>query len=275
MSTPLISPAEFMSAAPAALSGSSPWAQRYANEIRRTITEHAMYSPRSLQAHLGPSELGAACDRQIVGKLVGAERTNHVSDPWPSILGTATHAWLSDCMTADNVRRGVTRWLTEHRVTPMEGHSGTADLYDAFEQAVVDWKILGDSSLSHIRSASGPPRRYVVQLLLYKLGYIKLGLPVKRVVLAALPRSAATLDGMYVWERQHSLADDDLLTEVFADTERRKILAQAVQNGQLTLNQIPVVPDDRECYFCPLYRPQSATDHGPGCPGTINQKGTS
>jgi len=269
-----MSPAEFMRSAPAVLSGNSPWAQRYANEIRRTITEHAMYAPRSLQVHLGPSELGAPCDRQIVGKLIGAERTNHVADPWPSIVGTAVHAWLSNCLTADNLRRGVTRWLPEHRVTPMDGHSGTADAYDALEQSVDDWKILGDSSLSHIRSLNGPPRRYIVQLLLYGLGYRRLGLPVKRVVLIALPRTAGTLDGMYVWERQHSPADDDLLQEVFADTERRKILATAVLAGQLTLNDIPIVPDDRECYFCPLYRPQAATDSGPGCPGTITQKGT-
>jgi hypothetical protein len=155
----------------------------------------------------------------------------------------------------------------------MDGHSGTADAYDALEQSVVDWKILGDSSLSHIRSVDGPPRRYVVQLLLYGLGYRKLGMPVKRVVLAALPRTAGTLDGMYVWERQHSPADDALLQEVFADTERRKILASAVQSGALTLNDIPIVPDDRECYFCPLYRPQAATDSGSGCPGTIAPKG--
>ena len=138
----------FMASAPAPLNGSSPWAQRYAAELRRVLTEHAERAPRSLQLHLGPSELGVPCDRQVAGKMAGLPRTNHVADPWPSIRGTALHAYAADAFTADNRRRGLIRWVAEQRVTPHPDHPGTADLYDAAEQAVVDHKFLGESSMA-------------------------------------------------------------------------------------------------------------------------------
>jgi len=129
--------------------------------------------------------------------------------------------------------------------------------------------------MAKVRAAAGPSRKYVVQLLLYGLGYLLLGLPVRRVVLAAYPATAASLDGLYVWERALTgedgqlLADNtQLITEVFAQTKTRQLYATELHAGRLTLNQIPMTPDSDECYFCPFYRPQSARDGGPGCPGT-------
>jgi hypothetical protein len=263
------SPAEFMAAAPAPLNGSSPWASRYAAEMRRVAVEHAARAPRTLQVHLGPSELGHACDRQVVGKMAGLPATNHVSDPWPSIVGTAVHAWLADAFTADNGRRGSVRWLPEFRVTPHPDHPGTGDLYDGIEETVGDHKCLGPTSMAKVRSADGPPRHYVVQLLLYGRGFRLLGLPVRRVALIAWPRTAATLDGLYVWERPYTPADDELLAEVFEQTETRAAVAVEVRAGRLDLMQVPATPSNDDCFFCPYYRPQSARDGGSGCPGTL------
>lgn len=267
-----MSPAEFLSAAPAtSAAGSSPWAARYASELRRVLHEHAARAPRTLQQHLGPSEIGVECDRQVVGKLAALPATNHVSDPWPSIVGTACHAYAEEAFSADNDRRGL-RWLTEFRVTPHPDHPGTADLYDAQEQAVVDHKFLGESSMAKVRKA--PPRKYKVQLLLYGLGYYKLGLPVKRVVLAAYPRTAASLDGLYVWERAFSDAEGQILPDVlellglvFDQTAERQVLAQRLLRKEIGLMDVPVAPDDSECYFCSFFRPQAAQDGGVGCPG--------
>lgn len=256
-----------MSAAPARLEGNSPWAARYAGELRRVVTEQANGSARNRQRHLGPSELGVPCDRQVVGKLAGLPVTNHVADPWPSVVGTAVHAWLADAFTGDNARRGEVRWLAEQRVTPHPDHAGTADLYDAAETAVVDHKCLGESSMAKVRSTGGPPLKYIIQLLLYGKGYRNLGLPVTRVVLAAYPRTAATLDGLYVWERATGPQDDVLIEEVFRLTDRRKALAEEVLSGLKTFTDIPISADDSECFFCPFYRPQSKRDNGPGCPG--------
>lgn len=258
-------PAEFMAAAPSALNGNSPWASRYASELRQVVHEHARNSARNLQHHLGPSELGSPCDRQVVGKLAGVPATNHVVDPWASVIGTAVHAWLADAFSADNSRHGV-RWVAEQRVMPHPEHAGTADLYDAVEQAVIDHKILGETSMAKIRPPGNPPQRYVIQLLLYGKGYRILGLPVRRVALAAYPRTSHTLNGLYVWEREASPADDELIEKVFELTWQRKLLAQEVMNGR-PLNSVPAFPSDDECFFCPFYRPQSAHDNGPGCPG--------
>lgn len=260
--------AEFMSAAPAPLGGNTPWSARYASELRRVVHEHSARSARSQQIHLGPSELGSPCDRQVAGKMAGLPATNHVSDPWPSVVGTAVHAWLAEAFAAQNRRYGL-RWVPEQRVTPHPDHPGTADLYDGKELAVVDHKVIGESSMAKVRSPQGPPRRYVVQLLLYGKGYRLLGLPVHRVALAAYPRTASTLDGLYVWEREASPADDALIEEVFAQTIIRKAMADDIRAGRKTLSDIPSHPDSDECFFCDFYRPQAAHDHGPGCPGTV------
>lgn len=259
-----ISANEFMAKAPPPLNGSSAWAARCASELRRVLYDHAAHAPRSLQAHLGPSELGAICDRQVAGKLAGIASTNHVSDGWPSIRGTALHTMAEQAFSADNIRHGI-RWVTEQKVTPHPDHPGTADLYDAVEQAVIDHKFLGPTSMAKIRN--GPPRHYIVQLLLYARGYRLLGLPVRRVALAAYPATAGSLDGLYVWDRVHTPADDELLEEVFAQTAIRKQWAAAILTGTADLMDVPATPNDGNCIFCPFFRPQAAHDGGVGCPG--------
>lgn len=269
------SPADFMSSAPPPPGGSSPWASRYASELRRVLLEHAARAPRTLQQHLGPSELGVPCDRQVAGKMAALPATNHVVDPWPSMVGTACHAYAEEAFKAANTRDGLLRWVTETKVTPHPDHPGTADLYDAVEQCVVDHKFLGPSSMTKVRSRW--PRHYQVQLLLYGLGYHRMGLPVRRVVLAAYPRTAASLDGLYV--RDLYFTDEhgqilpevlELLTLVFAETKVRRSYAEQITAGQLQLMDIPSVPDSDDCYFCPFFRPQAAKDGGAGCPGTAS-----
>lgn len=270
--------AEFMKAAPPSLNGNTPFAQRYAGVLKRVFHDAAARAPRTLQQHLGPSELGVMCDRQVAGKLAALPVTNHVTDPWPSIVGTACHAWAADAFTADNARYGYTRWLAEQRVTPHPEHPGTADLYDSAELAVVDHKFLGESSLAKVKKA--PPRKYVVQLLLYGLGYINLGLPVERVILAAYPRTGSSLDGMYVWEHPTSYdgADAELLTTVFNQTQVRKNWAQHILTAADPMKALRDVPADTgedrdtECYFCPFYRPQASQDGLYGCPGPDGAK---
>ena len=104
------------------------------------------------------------------------------------------------------------RWLTETRVSPHPLHPGTADLYDALEGVLGDLKVLGPTSMAKVQSPDGPSRRYKVQMLLYAAGFRNFGLPVKRIALIALPRTAATLDSMYVWGHDCG-PDDDLLVE--------------------------------------------------------------
>jgi len=263
------SPADFMGDAPVrSVSGNTEWAARMARTVKDVVIRASNRAPRSLQVHLGPSELGVECDRQVVGKLVSEPRTNHVADPWPSVVGTAVHAWLADAFEADNQLTDQQRWYAERRVTPHPEHPGTGDLYDAHERAVLDHKCLGQTSLDKVRSGR-VPRKYRRQLLLYGLGFLRRGLPVERVGIIAYPRTGSTLDSLYVWEAPFDGDAYIELADTFAETARRKRQAAEVLTGHLTLAQVPRAPSSDECYFCPFYRPQSGHDGGPGCPGTV------
>jgi hypothetical protein len=261
------SPAEFMSRAPRPFAGNTPWAEQYALDLRRVVVDHAAHSPRSLQKELGPSEIGTPCDRQVVGKLAGIERTNHIVDPWASIVGTALHAWFAKAFDWDNERLGYLRWLTEFRVHPHPDHPGTGDLYDFNHRAVVDHKNFGDTSMNHLRKV-GMPIRYYIQLLLYALGFRNMGLPVDRVVLVAWPRTKSSLDTTYVHETVLLPEHDDIIKATFERMKTRKALAELVSAGILTLNDIVPTPSDEECYLCPFYRADVLTDpHARGCAG--------
>lgn len=259
---------EFMKASPAPLNANSAWGSRYASELRRIVIDYANRAPRSLQRHLGPSEIGHVCHRQIAGKLAGLPATNHVMDPWPSIMGTAGHAWMEGCLSAHNTKLGRVRFLTEYRVTPtmgFEGHPGTGDGYDGDEEAVIDHKFLGRTSMDKLRK-DGPPRHYLVQFFLYMLGFQALGLPVRRIVLLAWPRTGSSLDGMYVWEHEVTEADFDFLRDVVKpELDYRKQWAAALVTGAAQLTDVPA--DTRDCAFCPFYRPEAARTGGAGCPG--------
>lgn len=261
---------EFFAAAPRPANASDEWAASYGQTLKGIVTRYAQRLPRNVQKHLGPSELGHECDRQVVAKMAGAKITNHVADPWASVMGTAGHAFVADAFDWDNTHNGYLRWLTEARVTPDPGpdpHPGTADLYDAFYRCVVDHKFQGDSTRAKLKS-SGPPRHYLVQLLLYRRGYLHLGLPVDRIVIASWPRTKSTLNDMYVWSHVPTAADDKLVDDVLAQTRFRQEVANAVTAGRFDLMDVPASPEDTECFFCGLYRPQAFYDGAYGCPGT-------
>ena len=265
---------DFLAHTPRSTNASDAWAERYAAELKGIVTRYAGRLPRSVQRHLGPSELGHECDRQVVAKMAGAPVTNHVADPWASIMGTAGHAFVADAFDWDNKHNGYYRWLTEQRVTPDPGpdaHPGTADLYDAHELALVDHKFQGDSTRARLRN-QGPPRHYLVQTLLYRRGYLNVGFPVKRVVIVSWPRTKSSLDEMYVWSHVPTAADEKLVDDVLVQTRYRQLVADAVREGRFNLMDVPASPEDNECYFCGLYRPQALYDGLYGCPGTLLEK---
>lgn len=248
------------------ITSNSALGMRVAAELRQAVTQAQDRSPRSLQVHLGPSEIGNACHRQIAGKLAGLPATNHVSDPWPSFVGTATHDRLANAVEA--FRPG--RWQAERKVTPIEGHSGTADLYDAELRAVIDHKVLGRTS--HAKIVAGKlPRHYYVQLLLYGLGYMRAGMPVERVMLAAWSRGGMLPD-LYVWDHELTAEDMRLLEHVLlSELPYRKAWAAAITAGSATLRDVPIGTETPECYFCPYWRPEAKVNpEAGGCPGVPN-----
>ena len=222
-----------------------------AAEMREVVRKASQRAPRSQQVHLGPSEIGSECDREVAGKLAGLEATNHVTDPWPSVVGTAVHAWMEEAFTADGPR-----WLTERKVTPApdapareNGHTGTADLFDLQTATLIDHKILGRSTHDKL-VRHGPPAHYRAQLLLYARGYQHAGVPVRRVALAAWPRAGATLGGLHVWGLELNADTDSEVDQLLTVTmPRRYAQADALRAGA-PLSSIPATPS-AHCYFCP------------------------
>lgn len=244
-------------------SGNCPEAVAIAAELREAVRLASSRTSRSLQIHLGPSEIGEPCHRQVVGKLAGYPETNHVADPWPSYVGSAVHEALARDLAALRPEQ----WWTERRVVPIEGHSGTADLYDAVRCGVEDHKILGVTTHDKVRR-HGPGRRYFVQLLLYGRGYKRLGKQVDFVALLAWARTGG-LSGLYVWYHALTPEDDQLLDYITTvELPWRKQVAAMVTAGQLHLLAVPIGVDHPDCYFCPFYRPEQATNPAvTGCPG--------
>lgn len=271
-----------------AMNGNSAWAQRYSQELREVVVRYADRLPRNVQRHLGPSELGHKCDRQLVGKMAGVslsrEHSNNLHDPWASIVGTAIHAfleaafkWESTRLIAEFMKQATglepqTRWYTEKRVTPDPAspspHPGTADLYDAQTKTLNDHKCQSEGVRDKLRR-HGPPHHYFMQMLLYAVGYMHEGFDVQRICLVSWPRTHSTLDDMYVWEHVITAEDIALVVGLIEKTEIREQLAQLVAKGDVDLFEIPATPSDEDCQYCPFFRPDAA--YNPkvrGCPGT-------
>jgi hypothetical protein len=79
-------------------------------EIIRWADEN---SPRSLQAQIGPSELGTPCDRKLAYKLANNREINKRRDPWPAIVGTGIHHWLEGAVNRFQEHYGLATYLTE------------------------------------------------------------------------------------------------------------------------------------------------------------------
>jgi hypothetical protein len=283
-----------------AMNGNSAWAQRYSQELREVVVRYADRLPRNVQRHLGPSELGHLCDRQLVGKMagvsLGAAGTNRMHDPWASIVGTAIHAFLEEAFKWESQRLveeirnpplgsmyarrepvpGDVRWFTEKRVTPDPAspmpHPGTADLYDAKTFTLNDHKCQSEGVRDKLRR-HGPPHHYYMQMLLYAVGYMHEGFRVDQICLVSWPRTHSTMDDMYVWHHVITAEDIAAVTDLIHKTQIREQLAQFVVNREMDFWQIPATPSEADCQYCPYFRPDAATNPNvKGCPGTAGVK---
>ena len=266
--------ANYAAQVPVMAGGNTEYAARYGRELRKIVVLHAKRQPRSTQRELGPSELGHQCDQAVVSKMCGTPATNNVIGPWASLMGTWGHAGLEQFFRQENAYTGTARWIPEQKVraNALANHPGTADLYDAQTKTLVDHKFLGKSSMAKLM-AQGPPRYYFVQMIIYGQGYMdQFGLQVNRVILAAWPRTSSDLDDMYCWEWPWVQAEADaILREVAALTAARKEVAKLVMSRQFAIDQVRRTPGEY-CIFCTRFRPQSALDNGPGCPGSYGEK---
>lgn len=234
--------------------------------IATAITQH----PRSLQQQIGPSEIGTPCARRLGHKLAGTPAAREQSPAWRPTVGVATHEWLADTFRADNARYTPDeRWLVETSVWvgDVDGVmiTGSADLYDARMQWVIDWKIVGPGSLKKYRAAVNrgdcPSEQYRTQLHLYGRGFTQLGagLPVDRVAIVFLP-SAGELTDAVVWDERY---DEQVALDALAR-------ADGIAAGLRLVGPDAILPQlatsDAHCAHCPWMKP-GATDLARECPG--------
>lgn len=230
-------------------------------DLRRIIEADITNQPRSLQKRIGPSELGIDCDRCITHKLVG---TPEVEQPaaWLPYVGTAMHQQLEDVFARhENTRISLglgERFMAETRVTvgtigdtPI---TGSSDLFDTHTGTVIDWKLVGTTTLRKAR-AHGASDQYRTQAMLYGRGFENRGFTVRNVCIYYLPRNAVSLADGYAWTAayQPRLAD-----EALDRANRIHNLIQAV-GAHAAINQQPEHTDTGfTCRNWPDYHPALA-----------------
>lgn len=245
---------------PAASLSTNPTSELIKGLLVKKIRAAADRAPRSRQVHLGPSEIGNPCQRQLAYKLSGYPATNTTSDPWASIVGTATHKWLED-----KALSGDPDWVTELRVTT--GHplvpGGSVDAFHKPSGSVVDHKILGKWAYDHYRTAGMSPK-YRVQIHTYGYGLARAGFTVKNVAVACYLKPGH-LDDLWVWSEPY---DESIVIKAF---ERLNALGNWVELAEPLENpaQFRDVPRDVGglCTYCPWLKP--GVDTGAGCPGNL------
>lgn len=224
-----------------------------------TVVDAARYSPRSKQTSIGPSEVGHPCSRRLAYKLTGEAARWRDSDPWASIVGTAVHAWLASAFAAANLTFDEPRWLVEQRVHPTPGIPGSCDLYDLWNDAVIDHKVVGTDTMSKAKR-HGPSEQYRIQGQIYGLGWQRLGRTPREIAIAYWPRSGF-LSGLFLYREPYDAAVAhaalDRLTSISAAA-----LSLDVEANPQRMALIPSSPGD-ECRYCPY---QSCAPGDGGCP---------
>ncbi len=217
-------------------------------------------SPRSRQRTIGPSEMGTPCLRKLAYHVAQAPKVN-IRPGWRPVIGTATHAWIAQALAQWNADTGLTRFLLETTVEvgQINGEpiTGSADVYDRTTATVIDWKIVGVTTLRAATSGRIKPA-YRVQGQLYGRGFVNRGLPVDRVVIAFLPASGELREA--VWQ----VADYD---ETVAASSLERLTAMTNAIGHSGTKIIPFLPTiDDLCLYCPWWAPRS-TDLAVACSG--------
>ena len=245
--------------------GSDPGLLR--DELRHTITAAITNHPRSQQTRIGPSEIGTPCTRRLGYKLAGVPEANPREAAWKPTVGTAVHAWLAETFLAANEKLPDTRWLVEMGVNAgtVGNHplTGSCDLYDRVTATLIDWKVVGVSTLRKYK-ANGPGDTYRVQAHTYGLGWTRRGYPVETVAIYFLPQNGELADGHY-W---HEPYDAGVALAAIARADAvAKVLAAA---GPDVLAHLPTA--DAWCSFCPWHR-SGATNLAEACPGDPGSAG--
>lgn len=213
------------------------------DRVRAKIERSIVNQPRTLQELIGPSEIGIDCDLCLGRKLALIKPLPEVS--WYSFEGTAVHEKLDRDVFGPDPET-----LSENRVIIgkiiNQEIEGTSDLFELIGDCVVDWKNVGDSTLSDARKGV-VSRQYFVQVQGYGRGYARQGYDVKHVAIYFLPRERDSLDSAVWWAWPY---DEQVVIDALARAERiaKRIEIEGVGTVLPTLKKKPWC---RECQRYP------------------------
>lgn len=234
-------------------------------EIRRIIETRMSSQPRDLQREIGPSELGTSCVHCLAAKLAGWPERRRPA--WLPFIGTCVHArfeqWFQESEETvftgpapEDERR---RFVPEMRVTV--GHlqglhagydvKGSIDLYDRKTGSTIDWKIVGNTTLTKVK-AHGPSQQYRVQASLYGIGLKNRGESVRYSRIYFLPKTKTSLADALPWQTQFdpkpgrwALARAQLLVNLMDCIEQ----AEGAEVRDAWIHSLPAAGPDG-CFQC-------------------------
>lgn len=174
-------------------------------DLQAIIEDAIRNDPRSLQTELGPSEIGCDCDRCLIAMLAGDKLDDEYA-AWLPALGRAAHEWLEYVVNRHLATTGSDRYLTEGRVAvgTVGGHeiSGNSDVFDVHTGTVIDYKLVGTTTLRDCRK-NGAKTTYRRQGHLYGRGWAAAGYDVRSVAIWYLPRNGFTIGGGYLHQEPY------------------------------------------------------------------------
>lgn len=237
------------------------------------IIEAAMLNqPRSLQKRIGPSEIGNPCDRCLAHKLGGTQESSEVA--WLPYIGTAVHEALEGVFLRHELTRAnlamPPRFLVENRVTVGQigdiDITGSTDLFDVHTGTVIDWKIVGTTTLKSVRAHGAKPQ-YRKQAHLYGKGWEDAGYTVKSVLVWFMPRNAISLRQGRTWQEPY----DRTVAEAALEHANNLNTAIATFGLEHVLASLPghITDDGEDSFSCrrfPDFAPAAAARLDPQNP---------
>jgi hypothetical protein len=226
---------------------------------------------RSLQVHLGPSELGTECDRQLAYRIMGSTGPNlDMADPWYAFVGSAIHSRMQESVERyQEAHPYALRWAIEQYIQADPLISGHAD-YNR-DQILLDVKSAGKTVMTEVKRSI--PHKYRVQGNTYAKGLRDTGRDIRYIVFVFVPRDGKLRD-MVVWAEPY---DEALALASIARPYRIRDLMVSldVVNQPLNWEKIPAKPDYMGCQYCPMWQkyagPGVGAD-GTACPGYQSKK---
>ena len=227
-------------------------------ELCQVITDAGIYSPRSKQVSIGPSELGEECTRKLAYKLLDWNKVNiSSSGSWAAQVGTALHSHLEGIFSQQPEK-----YATETRVKIRGNLAGTVDLFHNERKMVLDWKTKSPTGIKEKR-ASGASEKEIIQVMTYAYGKVLEGTAVDYVGLVFLPTGGQVSD-MYIELHKY---DEQIVNRALERIDNVYTLLSTVdvESNPSMWQHIPSVPS-RMCMYCPYFKPFS-DDLSKACPG--------